>query len=274
MSGPRPVIERARLTWICFAGVLVALPVAAQEIPTYDRPAQEPLARLARRAIRVDWEPGREGHVDRGIGVAHLVVGPGTGTARSDTILLRFRPDTAAAAIGAFLYTETQPGRAWRYSVAAPVRIEPNVLEFGYEEAGVPLDSLTADASWGRALLGFEASGAPYRGWVRLDLVRVNYRLWARELLQHSLLFLQGRGGRVFVRPGGRALAAVGPGDAYGDYILHPLEPSGEWLRVRLARPSDICVDADAEAPDTIVGWIRYLGDGGRPLVWYHTRGC
>jgi hypothetical protein len=232
---------------------------------------QQPLA----RAIRVDWEPGREQrYSDRGIGVVHLAAAPGTGTARLDTILLRARPDTATVVIGAFLYTETQKGRAWRYSIAAPIRIEPNVLEFAYEEVGVPLDSVTVDASWGRALLGFDAGGTPYRGWVRLDPVRVHYRLWARELPGHSLFFLPEQGARVLDRPGGRALADIPPAEAFGDYILHPLKARGGWLQVRLARPADTCVGPEAAAPDTIVGWIRYLDNRGRPLVWYYTRGC
>ncbi len=197
---------------------------------------QQPLA----RAIRVDWEPGREQRFsDRGIGVVHLAAAPGTGTARLDTILLRARPDTATVVIGAFLYTETQKGGAWRYSIAAPIRIEPNVLEFAYEEAGVPLDSLTADASWGRALLGFDAGGTPYRGWVRLDPVRVNYRLWGRELPGHSLFFLSEQGARVLDRPGGRVVADILPAEAFGDYSLHPVKARGAWLQVRLARPAD-----------------------------------
>jgi len=233
--------------------------------------AQEPFTNPA----RVDWAPGQElGPTDRGIGIAHLTAVPGGGTTHGDTILLRRRPDTAAEVIGAFLYSEIQPGRAWRYSVAAPMRLRPNVLEFAYEEAGVPLDSITDDASWGRAVLGFEAGGAPYRGWVRLDLVRVNYRLWARELPEHRLFFLRKQGGRVFERPGGQVLAAIPVSENHRDYILHPLASRGAWLRVRLARPADICVGPEAPAPDTIVGWIRYLDASGRPLVWYYTRGC
>ena len=225
--------------------------------------------------VLVDWEPGRErGTTDRGIGIAHLTAGPGTGTARRDTILLRARPDPGATVIGAFLYTETQPGKAWRYSVVAPVRLEPNVLEFAYEEAGVPLDSLTADTSWGRALLGFDAGGVPHRGWVPLDAARVSYRLWARELREHTLFFLAEHGGRVFDRPGGRSLVAIRPAEANGDYVLHPLDTRGTWLQVRLARPADTCVGPEAAPPDTIVGWTPYLDARGRPLVWYYTRGC
>ena len=56
-----------------------------------------------------------------------------------------------------------------------------------------------------------------------------------------------------------------GPG-----YSMEPLAVRGSWMEVRLVQ--GMCGEMP---PDTLgQAWIRYLDPRGRPLVWYHTRGC
>jgi hypothetical protein len=233
--------------------------------------AQAPLA----GNVRVRWVPHTPGaHLDYGIGITFFATGPGSLTVPADTALVHARADRRAPVTGAFLYKETMRGRAYEYAVSARRRLEPNVLEFEYEEAGIPLDSLNADTSWARVILGFDASGAPHRGWVRLDSTHLKHKLWTTELPGRSLFFVDGSTRQLLHAPNGRPIAPPLDSVAAADYILHPLETKGSWMRVRLAVPADICVGPDEPAPTSSVGWIRYLDPKGRPLVWYYSRGC
>lgn len=239
--------------------------------PTSPAVAQSPLA----GTVRVPWvsspEPAR---VDRGIGIVFFAAGPGTAAVVADTALVYAHPHRRAAVTGAFLYQETMRGRAYEYAVAARRHLDPNVVEFAYEEAGIPLDSVNSDTTWGRVVLGFDVRGAPYRGWLRLDSMHLRHKRWTQELPGRSLFFEPGSRQQLLDAPSGRPIAAPLNAGAALDYILHPLEIKGPWMRVRLAVPADICVGPDAPPPASVVGWIRYLDPKGRPLVWYYSRGC
>jgi hypothetical protein len=122
----------------------------------------------------VTWATGADsGRIDRGIGIAYLAKSPGRPEVMADTVWLRAYPDSAAKVVGAFLYEHTRVGIAWRNGVASTKRLRPNVLEFAYEEAGVPIDSLAAGNGWARMILGFDRHDAPYRGWAALDSTRL-----------------------------------------------------------------------------------------------------
>jgi hypothetical protein len=207
------------------------------------------------QSFSVTWSPGADRkRIDRGVGIAYFATGAGMGV-RADTILVRARPTSTTKVTGGFLYEETQKGIAWRYGVAAPKRLHPNVVEYGYEEAGVPLDSVSPGRSWSRVILGFDAADAPYRGWVKLDSTRVRHLLWAKVLAGNRVFFLEDSDPRLFDRPEGKELPIrVQVGDN-SDYIMHPLEARGPWLRVRVAQPADICV-----AGGTAAGLVLHQG--------------
>lgn len=236
--------------------------------------AEQPKAPLAGQ-VRVSWVSYPQSpRTDRGIGIAFFATGPGTSSVVADTALVYDQPSRRAAVKGAFLYKETTPARAYEYAVSARRRLEPNVVEFEYEEAGVPLDSLSRDTTWARVILGFDVSGAPYRGWVQLDSTHLKHKVWAQELPDRSLYYAEGSPRQLFDAPNGRPIAPPLDSAAAADYILHPLETKGSWMRVRLAVPADICVGPDAPPPTSLAGWTPYLGPTGRPLVWYYSRGC
>jgi hypothetical protein len=94
----------------------------------------------------------------------------------------------------------------------------------------------------------------------------VSYKRWTQELPGHSLFFERGSLQALLDAPGGRPIAPPLDADAARDYILHPLETKGPWMRVRLAVPSDMCGGPDAPSSGSWVGWIRYLDTRGRPL--------
>jgi hypothetical protein len=224
----------------------------------------------------VTWAAGMDrGRVDRGIGIVYLANSPGDarGSLR-DSVLVRARPDSKAKVIGAFLYHETERGIAWRYGVAASKPLRPNVVEFGYEEAGVPIDSLAVRDSWARVILGFDRHDAPYRGWASLDSTHLKHLLWKKVLAGNRVFFLPDQQPRFFLEPRGKELTlGIRKGENV-DYIMHPLEVRGQWLKVRLAQPADICLSPDEVKSRVTIAWIRYLTSEGRPRVWYYTRGC
>jgi hypothetical protein len=250
--------------------VCLSLALAGYTLGAAHLNAQGPL-----HNFQVTWSIGADtGRIDRGIGIAFFANPPGHGTPLADTMLVRARPTSLARITGAFLYQETRRGIAWRYGAAAPRRLRPNVVEYGYEEAGVPIDSLTAGGKWARVILGFDTEDRSYLGWVALDSARVRHLLWKRVLAGNRVFFLPHEPPRFFDQPGGKEVPfGVEPGDN-GDYIMHPLEARGPWLRVRVAQPADICGGPDDGQVRNTIAWIRYLTATGRPLVWYYTRGC
>jgi hypothetical protein len=226
------------------------------------------------RRFPVTWSTGEPGLLDRGTGIAFLANQPGYGTVEAETVLVRARPTSSAEITGAFLYQEMRKGIAWRYGVAAPRRLRPNVLEYGYEMSGVPIDRLTPGERWARVILGFDMKDQPYLGWVALDSTRVRYLLWKKVLAGNPVFFLPEEPPRFHDQPGGKEVPLGTRLGDNRDYIMHPLETQGPWLRVRVAQPADICGGPDHGRVRNTVAWIRYLTPTGRPKVWFYTRGC
>jgi hypothetical protein len=186
------------------------------------------------------------------------------------------------------------------YGAPADSLIGWGALEFSYEEVGLPIDSLATDpragddrragaraampgseplsrqdlSGWARVVYGY-LSGDRLFGWVRLQ-PRYAVTLWPDALPTHVLFFADSIPFRIHATPGGDVvrfpLAYDPPGSNRVDYIMHPLETDGPWMRVRAVTPSDYC--ADPPTPRDTTGWIRYLDDASRPRVWYFTRGC
>jgi hypothetical protein len=212
------------------------------------------------------FEPGP---ADPGIGVLSFPSRAFDSPTWADSLPLYRRPGDNRP-IGYFLFGSESQG-SWFYAVAWPSALTINLLEFGYEEAGLPFDSVTADGRWARVIPGTTAGGLPEYAWAPLDADSIGLVRWADVLPQHDLFFGPGVTPVFFDAPGGRVVTFPLAGER-PDYILHPLEARGDWLRVRAVTPSDMC--ADPESPRRAELWIRYLDPNARPLVWYHTRGC
>ena len=216
---------------------------------------------------------------DRGRGVVALAAveggAPGrapAATPRVDSLVFRSRPDPGAPVVGLLLVrTDTMmPEGGWQYAVAAPALAKPNLVEFGYEESGVPVDSAAEGGRWLRGLLGTDSAGRWLTGWTDARDAGVAHRWWAEHLATQPLFALDSARLRLAAEPGGPSLAA--PGD---DYILYGADSvRGRWLLVRLVAPSDYCTDVDSGARREQRLWVEYLDARGRPRVWYHSRGC
>lgn len=220
------------------------------------------------RWVRVEgwrhlFEPGSG---DPGVGVVAFAWPDRASWA--DTLPLYRHPGDARA-VGAFVFA-SDSARGWIYGVAWLDTLSTNLLEYGYEEVGLPFDSLSPDSTWARVIPGFNLGGMPARAWVALRPGVPTLVRWAERLTEHDLFFRDGVAPALFDAPDGAPVPF--PPVTAGNYILHPLEARGPWLRVRVVTPSDMC--DDPERPTEAKAWIRYLDDAGRPLVWYHTRGC
>ena len=205
------------------------------------------------------------GSIDPGIGVVSF--GVPRQSEWADTLVLLEQPG-ASRPMGRFLFASDGTG-GWTYAIIWPDSLTTNLLEYGYEEAGLPFDSLSPDGRWARVIPGFTREGSPVVAWAPASELVTIVR-WREHLAEHDLFFRDGVTPAFFDAPDGRLVEFALP--ETGDYILHPLETRGSWMRVRAVTPSDMC--ADPEAPNEAQLWIRLLDSSGRPLVWYHTRGC
>ena len=218
----------------------------------------------------VRWHPHVAPVADHGRGV--VIFEPRDGAIpRTDTLLVRQRPDAGAPAVAAILVrTDTgSSSEGWRYAAAAPALAAPNLVEYGYEEAGVTYDSVSGDSAWVRARVGTDSVGRWITGWVAIAGI-VERRDWTTALAEQMLFFLDSSAARLAASPGGAALPMPeGEAALYGTG-----RRSGRWLEVRVVSPSDYCSGPDSVRRTERRAWIEYLDAAGRPRVWYHSRGC
>lgn len=250
---------RAKLPGVPAGVPLLALSVtlACNAAPATD---QAPLVRIE------GWRHQFEPPVDPGVGV--VAFGP-SGASAADTIPLFRQPGDARPA-GYVLRLSDTAAMAQTYLLEWPDTLITNLLEFDYEVPGLPADSAPRPDGWVAVIPGFASDSARVGAWTRLREGAVELVAWSRRLQERELSFSDGVRPEFFQAPDGPA--AEFPLPENGDYILHPLEARGSWLRVRAVTPSDFCADPDSPAAADL--WIRYLDRSGRPLVWYATRGC
>jgi len=222
----------------------------------------------------VSWEPyAGVDPGDLGVGVAYLRraedKGAGGGT---DTLLLRSAPNAASPPVGAMRYTVNPTNGVASYVVIAPDSLRPNLVEYGYEESGVPFDSTDGTGRWVRGILGFSSAGAAHVGWIDAGQPGVGLVSWVQQLADRPIYFPAHAKPAFFATPDTSTPLPV-PAGGEDAYATHPLEARGAWLRVRVVEPSDNC-EPDAKPRRARTVWIRYLDDRGRPTVWYYPRGC
>lgn len=227
---------------------------------------------------------GQERRRDRGIGILFFDRRPGadtragnagarvpSDTATADTIVI-LRDTTGRQVVARFIMRTA--GMSWSFALETREDVERASLEFDYEIEGLPIDLVTPDERWIRAIYGTAADGSTRLGWVRLTPGLTRYTSWRSVLPEQPLFFDAGITPEFFGSVRGQPSPFVLERGANGlpDYIMHPMEVRGDWMQVRVTTPSDMCA-----APTSVrqgLLWIRFLSDSGRPRVWFHTRGC
>lgn len=238
-------------------------------------PAATPSSGAAEERHVVDWEPypieGAPPPVDRGVGVVYFARLPGTARQPvTDSLAVRADSTAGADTIALFLLRETN-ATSYRYAVASADSLVPNVVEFDYEVAGVPIDTV-ADGGWVRVVVGFTRDGRPRTGWVAVRPADARLLLWRERLPAQSLHFADGVTPEFHVAPGGAARPVALGDDSLG-YSMQPLQVEGDWMRVRVSVPHECRVVPGTPVP-TVDAWLRFVDARGRPRVWYAPRGC
>lgn len=205
---------------------------------------------------------------DLGTGVLFLRESPGGQDPRSDTLAIHGSPDPASEVEALFVFDQPDPN-SWSYQLwSREPDLISNVLQFAYEESGLPLDSID-HRGWARVLYAQDSVATPRNGWVKLRSGRVSHVLWREHIPERSLYFPSPETRMFYSAPRGQPLA-ISTGD---DYELIPLRVEGDWMEVRIVTPS-ACGAAPGEEIREQRAWIRYLQPDGRPRVWYYARGC
>jgi hypothetical protein len=255
----------AAITWI-----VVACGPATQRTPDSARAPAGGSTRPDSTWPTIAWEPYVVPVADYGRGVIGIGAGPDP-VPRSGVLTFRRDPD-AGSPIAAVLSIRTDTSNGTQhYAVTGPRLRLPNLVEVGYEQAGVPVDSATSDGRWVRGLAGTDSAGRWIVGWADVRTPGVEQLWWADHLRSQSLFALGSTDVRLADTPDG---ARVPP--PRGEYAMYGADSvRGRWLRVRVVSPSDYC-DANADSTRRVERrlWVQYLEADGRPLVWYYTRGC
>ena len=236
---------------------------------TPDAPAAAPIANWR----SVAWQPyAGVDPGDLGIGVAFLrraenkAATPGT-----DTLLLRAQPRADAPAVAALLFRVNDVG-VTSYELAAADSLRPNLAEYGYEESGVPFDSVDASGQWVHGIAGFASDSSARTGWIDTRQAGVGLVRWTEQLVDRPIFFARPDVVALFAEPDSSKPLSRPPvnNDAYD---MKSLQVRGPWMKVEIATPSLNC-EPDSVAQKKRTGWIRYLDKKGRPNIWYYTRGC
>lgn len=205
---------------------------------------------------------------DFGTGILFLAESPGGRGLRSDTVAIHGSPDPASEVKALFVFDQSDPN-SWSYQIWNREQdLVSNMLEFAYEESGLPLDSLHP-RGWARAIYARDSLGESQKGWVELRSGPLAHMLWTDHLPERGLYLLSPETREFFSEPQGEPLA-ISPGDAYE---LIPTRVQGNWMQVRVVTPS-ICGAAPGKEVRERIAWIRYWQPDGRPRVWYYARGC
>lgn len=219
----------------------------------------------------------REALPDWDIGVGFVRIPPAPdgppGTAAADTFPILAEPRTGAPLVARAFHRE------WQLEIeAARPGLVSGALETGYEETALPVLEAGAGGEWLRVSYAFDSAGTAVTGWVDGTDSAVEIVTWTSWLASGAFFFLEADSIAFFEEPEGPALPLAlepGQGTQRFDYTLYDIRTQGAWMEVRVASPSDYCVDdaTSAESGGTNA-WIRFLDEEGRPRIWYHTRGC
>jgi hypothetical protein len=211
---------------------------------------------------------------DLGIGVVYF---PMKTPVQDERLVLRTLPDASAGQVAEFRFYMPDESR-WFYDVSAKPgdTFAASLVEYGYEESGLPLDSIAADGRWARVIYGYAPDGSALLGWAALE--GVEHVLWRDWLPTRAAFFLEPGAALLADRPDGAVIdldlarTSAAPPHDY-DYHLEPDSVAGDWLRLRVVTPSDACGLQPVDRRE-VVGWTRYIDERGRPLVWFFSRGC
>lgn len=163
------------------------------------------------------------------------------------------------------------------FSVEGDMIAENALFEFAYEHPGLPVEAF--EGGWIKVRLGYNFSGNPITGWMENTLPLL-VETWDTYLPDKATFLATCEKPVLYKLPEGEAFFP----EVYflnddinktkrPNYRIEKIEVKGDWMKVQLITPSDLCGEALQGAAIT-EGWIPFLLDDKSPAVWFYTRGC
>ena len=144
---------------------------------------------------------------------------------------------------------------------------DARLFEYEYESYGLPI--IESGINYIKVL--YPSGSDKYRhGYINIDQEKLEIQYWENHLIKRPLFFLDKESIKLYNYINGDTISFDKA--TFENHVLWPQAIKGNWMNVKYVSPSDSCVEkVNAEI---INCWIRYLDDNGRPMVWYHPRGC
>ena len=243
------------------ASATVSDSAACEGIPRPQRPAREPPIKEEEQA----YEPLRGDDPDLALGAGH--VRPAREEDRDDWTRRLWLPLFAA------------PGGELKLWLTPRAVSPESLVETGYETASFIVLQARQNGWLQIRFGGPLSSGA---GWVHrchLDSATppLEYEPWEKRFASETaspLYFRSWAPQSLRKSPSTSAqMVARIPGDP-NRYGMQPLEFRGDWARVRVSIPSELCAQSQPEHKAVHEGWIRWRSRERGPWLWYYTRGC
>ena len=157
------------------------------------------------------------------------------------------------------------------------------MLEYAYEDVGFPILEFGEDLAWVKVTYNCHDSLGSSIGWIHVDPDVHFVKTWSQILADKYLFFRHNEDIRFSPSPNADSqlaneLVERTYVDRFGkqhrplDYIMYPRRINGNWMEVIVETPSTYCVGVVNQK--RFRAWIRFLDDKGRPLAFFHTRGC
>lgn len=164
---------------------------------------------------------------DYGIGIATFSP---PGRVPADTMVVHAAPSPSSATMAYLI--QRGDGSAWEYLLSSPDSLGTHFIEYGGEQAGVPIDSLGAAGTWARLAYATSPRGSVSLGWIHLVGGDHRALLWADQMSTHALFFQPDASPKFYGRPDGMSLPARLESGSH-DYIMYCIRIQGAWMLVK-----------------------------------------
>ena len=214
----------------------------------------------------------------KGIGVVFFSI---NGTQTDSTTIYK-QPKETSNELATYRIIVAADKMGYQYSVTNPkYKVIAGQVEYGYEISGIPIDSVDETKSWVQVTVAYPEVNIISKGWIKVKKSNMDYLEWKNVLPKEAVLFFDPfpKSIEFFDSVEGKPVHFklehyndYNTGQRHYNYVLHPLETKGSWMKVKVVTPSDFC--DQPKDPRNKILWIKYLDKDGVPLVFYPTRGC
>jgi len=214
----------------------------------------------------------------KGIGVVFFSINGG----KTDSTTIYKQPKETSNKLATYRIIFAADEMGYQYSVTNPkYKAIAGQVEYGYEISGMPIDSIDETKSWVQVTIVFQELNIISKGWIKVKNSNMDYLEWKNILPKRSVLFFDPfpKSIEFYDSMEGKLVHFnlehyndYSTGQRRYNYVLHPLEAKGVWMKVKVVTPSDFC--DQPKAPRSKILWIKYLDEKGKPLIFYPTRGC